>query len=72
MTLIRENLDYEASQLVPGLVQDVIYLTAVLNSCVNPVIYGMYYYRSRQIKWKIEVAPRIKVDQLEHLLSPRN
>ena len=45
MIIIRENLDYEASQLVPGLVQDVIYLTAVLNSCVNPVIYGMYYYR---------------------------
>ena len=45
MIMIRENLDYEASQLVPGLVQDVIYLTAVLNSCVNPVIYGMYYYR---------------------------
>ena len=45
MIIIRENLDYEASQLVPGLVQDVIYLTAVLNSCINPVIYGMYYYR---------------------------
>ena len=41
---IRENVDYESSQMVPGLVQDIIYLTAVLNSCVNPIIYGMYFY----------------------------
>ena len=29
---------------VPGLVQDILYLTAILNSCINPVIYGVYYY----------------------------
>ena len=45
MIMIRENLDYEASQLVLGLEQKVIYLTAILNSYVNPVIYRMYYYR---------------------------
>ena len=29
---------------VPGLVLDILYLTAVLNSCVNPIIYGIYFY----------------------------
>ena len=29
---------------VPGGVQDILYLTAVLNSCINPLIYGAYYY----------------------------
>ena len=37
-------MDYDSSQMVPGLVQDIIYLTTVLNSCVNPIIYGMYFY----------------------------
>ena len=30
---------------VPGIVQDILYLTAVCNSCANPVIYGMYFYK---------------------------
>ena len=32
---------------VPGLVQDILYLTAVLNTCINPLIYGVYYYSER-------------------------
>ena len=29
---------------VPASVQDILYLTAVLNTCINPFIYGVYYY----------------------------
>ena len=32
---------------VPGVVQDILYLTAILNSCINPLIYGVYYYRDK-------------------------
>ena len=27
--------------------RDVLYLTAVLNSCTNPIIYTVYYYSDR-------------------------
>ena len=29
---------------VPGFLCDILYLTAVLNSCINPPIYGHYFY----------------------------
>ena len=29
---------------VPALVQEILYLTAVLNTCTNPLIYGVYYF----------------------------
>ena len=34
--------------MVPGFVQDILYLTAVLNSCLNPLIYGLFYYSERK------------------------
>ena len=33
---------------VPPWVRDVLYLTAVLNSCINPIIYGVYYSTERK------------------------
>ena len=27
---------------------DILYLTAVLNSCINPLIYGAYYYQEKR------------------------
>ena len=30
---------------VPAPVQDILYLTAAVNSCINPFIYGVYYYK---------------------------
>ena len=40
----RDTIDKETASLVPGLVQDVLYLTAVLNTCINPLVYGLYYH----------------------------
>ena len=40
----RDTLDKESAAQVPGSVQDILYLTAVFNSCLNPLIYGVYYY----------------------------
>jgi hypothetical protein len=40
----RDTLDTESAAGVPGSVQDILYLTAVFNSCLNPLIYGVYYY----------------------------
>ena len=33
---------------VPPALRDVLYLTAVLNSCINPGIYGVYYFSERK------------------------
>ena len=47
--------------MVPGLVQDIIYLTAVLNSCVNLIIYGMYSYTgTKRTGVNISQAPLMK------------
>ena len=27
--------------------QDILYLTAMLNTCINPLIYGVYYFSER-------------------------
>ena len=40
----RDTIDKESAGQIPGSVQDILYLTAVLNSCINPFIYGVYYY----------------------------
>ena len=32
---------------VPGLVQDILYLTAMLNTTINPLIYGVYYFSEK-------------------------
>ena len=35
---------------VPGVVQDILYMTAIFNSCINPLIYGVYYYQESRSK----------------------
>ena len=32
---------------MPGLVQDILYLTAMLNTTINPLIYGVYYFSEK-------------------------
>merc|ERR1719244_511832 len=39
-----DTIDKESASKIPGAVQDILYRTAVLNSCINPLIYGAYYY----------------------------
>jgi len=39
-----EMLDQESASQVPEPLQDILFLTACLNSCINPLIYGGYYY----------------------------
>ena len=34
---------------IPVIVKDILYLTAVLNSCINPIIYGVYYFSERRL-----------------------
>ena len=43
---------------VPGLVQDILYLTAVFNTCINPLIYGVYYYSERASQASRAVSSR--------------
>ena len=41
----RDTIDAESAlRIVPGIVHEVIYSTAGLNSCLNPLLYGAYYY----------------------------
>ena len=40
----RDTIDKKSAGQVPSSVQEILYLTAVLNSCINPFIYGVYYY----------------------------
>ena len=44
----RDTISKESAASVPGWVQDLFYLTAVLNSCINPVVYGHYYHGERR------------------------
>ena len=44
----RDTIDKASARQVPGSVQDILYLTAVLNSCLNPLIYGVYYYTEKR------------------------
>ena len=34
---------YDVFSQIDPILRDVLYLTAVLNSCINPFIYGVYY-----------------------------
>jgi len=43
-----DTVDKKSAQLVPGAVQDILYLTAVFNSCLNPLIYGIYYHSEQK------------------------
>ena len=44
---VRDTISKETAEQVPGWVQDILYLTAVFNSCINPLIYGHYYLKTR-------------------------
>ena len=46
--ICRDTISKESAASVPGWVQDLFYLTAVLNSCINPVVYGHYYHGERR------------------------
>ena len=48
MFLSRDTVDKQSARRVPGVAQDILYLTAVFNSCLNPFIYGVYYYSERR------------------------
>lgn len=43
-----DTLDKTGAQKVPGAVQDLLYLTGVFTSCVNPIIYGLYFHSGQQ------------------------
>ena len=43
MTL-RDTVDKAGAADIPGIVQEMIYLTAVFNSCLNSFVYGAFYY----------------------------
>ena len=54
---------------VPGLVLDILHLTAVLNSCVNPIIYGIYFYvENRHGSARQTNTSRFLIFTLNHLL----
>ena len=42
----RDTISKESAAWVPAWVQDLLYLTAVLNSCLNPVVYGYVYMKA--------------------------
>ena len=39
-------LDADSVQKVSPIVQDILFLTAVLNSCINPFVYGGFYFKN--------------------------
>ena len=43
MTL-RDTVDKAGADDIPGIVHEMIYLTAVFNSCLNSLVYGAFYY----------------------------
>jgi len=45
-----DTVDKQSARRVPGVAQDILYLTAVFNSCLNPFIYGVYYYSERRTR----------------------
>jgi len=53
-----DTIDSVSARQVPGLVQDILYLTAVLNTCINPLIYGVYYYSERASQASRAVSSR--------------
>lgn len=53
----RDTISKESAASVPGWVQDFLYLTAVLNSCINPVVYGHYYHGERKGRHRDSTGP---------------
>ena len=43
----RDTIDKTSARKVPPIVQDILYVTAMLNSCINPFVYGLYYHSDR-------------------------
>ena len=43
-------LDEQTVQNVSPIVQDILFLTAVLNSCLNPFVYGGFYIKKSQMQ----------------------
>ena len=43
---------YFSTIQVPVIVKDILYLTAVLNSCMNPIIYGVENEKSKKMGFK--------------------
>ena len=39
-------IDEKSVQKVSPIVQDILFLTAVLNSCINPFVYGGFYFKN--------------------------
>lgn len=39
-------VDEDSVQKVSPIVQDILFLTAVLNSCINPFVYGGFYVKN--------------------------
>ncbi len=39
-------IDENSVQKVSPMVQDILFLTAVLNSCINPFVYGGFYFKN--------------------------
>ena len=54
----RDTLSKEAAEQVPGWIQDILYLTAVLNSCLNPLVYGHYYLSEKRRRHEDNKASR--------------
>ena len=40
----RDTVDKEGVAQIPGIVHEIIYLTAALNTSLNSFVYGAYYY----------------------------
>ena len=45
--IFRDTIDITSAREVPLIVQDILYCTAVLNSCINPFVYGLYYHSEK-------------------------
>ena len=45
---------YFSTIQVPVIVKDILYLTAVLNSCMNPIIYGVENENEKYKKWDLK------------------
>ena len=41
---LRDTVDKAGAADIPGIVHELIYLTAVFNSCLNSFVYGAFYY----------------------------
>lgn len=63
--ICRDTISKESAASVPGWVQDFLYLTAVLNSCINPVVYGHYYHGERRGRQAQDVDRQLRMKRLK-------